>query len=161
MPNKLTDTEIKKALECCILGDCQGCFYGDTDQRHCNLMQNALDLINRYEKEKSKAWELFKKKCDENIELQMICDKQKAEVERLQGLSKHHQILINELNNGIAEAYKEFADILINEKLAVILLKNVSDEFAIGYETALIDVEQKANNLLNELVGDGGGKRKD
>ena len=60
-----------------------------------------------------------------------------------------------------AEAYKEFADILINEKLAVILLKNVSDEFAIGYETALIDVEQKANNLLNELVGDGDGKRKD
>ena len=51
MPNNLTDTEIKKALECCILGDCQGCYYGDTDQRHCkdDLMQSALDLINRQE----------------------------------------------------------------------------------------------------------------
>ena len=47
------DNNIIKALECCILGDCQGCFYGDTDQRHCkdDLMQNALELINRQKAE--------------------------------------------------------------------------------------------------------------
>ena len=55
--NKLTESEIKKALECCILGDCQGCYYGDTDQRHCkdDLMQNALDLINRKNAEIERA----------------------------------------------------------------------------------------------------------
>ena len=53
---KMPDNEIVKALECCILGDCQGCFYGDTDQRHCkdDLIQNALDLINRLQAENSK-----------------------------------------------------------------------------------------------------------
>ena len=78
MPNKLTDTEIKKALECCILGDCQGCFYGDTDQRHCkdDLMQYALDLINRQE--------------EENESL-------KAEVERLKGIIKNAQVGIEEI----------------------------------------------------------------
>ena len=52
MPNKLTDAEVKKALEICIDGYCRGCCYGDTDQRHCrdDLMQEALDLINRYER---------------------------------------------------------------------------------------------------------------
>ena len=55
--NKLTEQEIMKALECCILGDCQGCYYGDTDQRHCkdDLMQNALDLINRKNAEIERA----------------------------------------------------------------------------------------------------------
>ena len=44
----MTDKDIIKALECCILGYCQGCFYGETDQRHCkdDLMKNALALIN-------------------------------------------------------------------------------------------------------------------
>lgn len=43
----MTDKEIVKALECCILEDCQGCFYGDTDRKHCKdvLIENALDLI--------------------------------------------------------------------------------------------------------------------
>ncbi len=49
----MTDKEIIKALETCILGDCQGCFYGDTNQRGCtdDLMKNALDLINRQQAE--------------------------------------------------------------------------------------------------------------
>lgn len=49
----MTDNDIIKALECCILGYCRDCFYGDTDQRHCrdDLMQNALDLINRQKAE--------------------------------------------------------------------------------------------------------------
>ena len=31
---------------------------------------------------------MFKKKSDENIEMQMLCDKQKAEIERLQNAYK-------------------------------------------------------------------------
>lgn len=77
---KLTDNEIKKTLQ--EMADYPHNYEEGQD------LQNALDLINRYEKEKSKAWELFKKKCDENIELQMICDKQKAEVERLKNAYK-------------------------------------------------------------------------
>ena len=49
----MTDKDNIKALECCILGDCQGCYYGNTDQRHCrdDLMQNSLNLINRQKAE--------------------------------------------------------------------------------------------------------------
>ena len=45
----MSDKDIIKALETCILGDCRGCFYGNTDQRHCrdDLMKQSLDLINR------------------------------------------------------------------------------------------------------------------
>ena len=77
MPDKLTDSEIKKALEVCIDGYCRGCCYGDTDQRHCrdDLMQEALDLINRQSSriEKLEKVEHFADKTIESL---------KAEVER-------------------------------------------------------------------------------
>lgn len=83
----MTDGEIKKALECCIIGDCQGCIYGKTDQVRCrdNLMQNALNLINRqqaeierlkkelniisilYQDEQERYKELLDSKCDRCI----------------------------------------------------------------------------------------------
>lgn len=43
---------------------------------------------------------------------------------------------------------------MIEEKLAVILLKDVSDEFANGYQSALDYMEEQTNRLLKELVGD-------
>lgn len=93
---KLTEAEIMKALECCIeRRDLKQCNNYDCPLQYktstfyeCKkmLVESALDLINR----------------------------KNAENERLEALSKHHQTLINMLNEGIAEAraeaIKEFAE---------------------------------------------------
>ena len=90
---KLTDAEIKEALECCILGDCQGCFYGDTDQRHCkdDLMQNALNLINRLQAE--------------NKRLKQIFEGMAVAMPNIAKAERH-------------EAYKEFAERLCEDRVA-------------------------------------------
>lgn len=47
MPNKLTDTDVKKALECAIRNDCDcNCVF-----LLPNKVQDALDLINRLQAE--------------------------------------------------------------------------------------------------------------
>lgn len=56
MPNKLTDNEIKKALECCSSGS-YGCENGCPLDKECDspirgsekIMESALDIINRQE----------------------------------------------------------------------------------------------------------------
>ena len=55
MPNKLTDNEIIKALECCI-GDTEGrncfdCPLYETDDCQSQMYLDALDLINRLQAE--------------------------------------------------------------------------------------------------------------
>lgn len=213
MPDKLTDTEIKKALEEYInFADLE---YTNHTSIEVDILKNALDLINRQEEEKQnlvadiERLREIRDLCNttileqkEQIEKLKISDASKeectikqhgeikelkAEVEKLNFVRQKDQVRYEEkistqaetnctlydlydkaikevkeleekLKTAKAKAYKEFADILISEKLAVILLKNVSDEFAIGYKTALIDVEQKAKNLLNELMGDADGE---
>lgn len=104
---KLTDTEIIKALECCILGDCQGCFYGDTDQRRCkdDLMQNALDLINRLTDQLNSA-------INGQETLQGYVAKQDKEIERLKAnLNVELDNFASEYDSKIkSEAVKEFAE---------------------------------------------------
>ena len=54
---KLTDNEIKKALECCGTGvckaECFGYFMPGTNECTTNLTKNALDLINRLQEKNS------------------------------------------------------------------------------------------------------------
>ena len=52
MPNNLTDTEIKKALECCDNCFCENCAY-QPKLFNCReeLCHDALDLINRLQAE--------------------------------------------------------------------------------------------------------------
>lgn len=59
--NKLTDTEVKKALECCGKDDCDNCpnTFGNC---YANLAGYALDLINRYELE-VEAWKHYYNEC--------------------------------------------------------------------------------------------------
>ena len=77
----MTDSEIIKALECCIDGYCRGCMYGETLLMTCkdDLMREALALINR----------------------------QKAEIERLNLENLQMVASIKRLTN---EAIKEFAE---------------------------------------------------
>ena len=97
----MTDKEIIQALECCAKDDCENCPLSNYDGCKSLLFDGniVLDLINRQKAEIEKAWELFKKQSDENIEMQKLCDKQKAEIEELQ-----HKIM-----SCNSEAIKEFA----------------------------------------------------
>ena len=170
MPNKLTDAEVKKALECCsepYCNDNQCPLHKNTiNTKDCitQLSTNALDLINRLEGENKKN-ETIIRFADKTIE------SLKAEVERLKrelnlvienSLSTRfpHCVLCDDtaiLTKNLegydkfiadikAEAYKEFAERL-REKTKWLF--------------SSVSINNEIDNLLNELVGDGDGKRKD
>ena len=92
MDKKLTDSEIVKALECCIGFD-------SCEERQCPMAKEcdkdidssykyALDLINR----------------------------QKAEIERLKEEKERvHKVIPKMIKTAKAEAYKEFADAIRKE----------------------------------------------
>lgn len=128
----MTDNEIKKALECCILGDCQGCFYGDTDQRHCkdDLMQNALDLINRLEAE--------------NRSLISDVNLYRQEVERLQIEQTIAKFEKNkDFANAKVEGVKEFAEIVKANKHKLF-----------NYIYSSRGFDEQIDNLVKEMAGE-------
>ena len=161
MPNKLTDAEIKKALE----SEINRAEYVGTDYLDCVEVKDfklALDLINRYE--------------EENNELQLKIASCNAEIERLEkalenqqkiSMDRHFEIerLKNHIQEGIdlakqipemlalakAEAYKECIEKAKSE------LKNVSKFDFHGTYYYLVG-EAFFDNLLNELVGDEDAK---
>ena len=144
----MTDSEIVKGLECCILGDCQGCFYGDTDQRHCkdDLMQNALDLINR-----QKA-EIFKEK-NKNSKLRNERNRLKAEVERLTAErdAMHQDVIAAEeyvwqCKTAKVEAIKEFAERVEPLKKFRSCMGNSVYELSVTM--------REIDDILKEMVGD-------
>ena len=93
MPDKLTDAEVKKALECCSSGS-YGCENGCPLDKECDspirggekIMKSALDLINRQSSriEKLEKVEHFADKTIESL---------KAEVERLKKVEERHMRL--------------------------------------------------------------------
>ena len=74
---KMTDNEIIKVLGCCKAGDCDECsFYGVKEDCEVELLEEALDLINR-QKYKIKEF-------DEKLIIQQgLIDYQKVEIEKL------------------------------------------------------------------------------
>lgn len=114
----MTDNEIIKALECCgVDTSCEGCPYHDVSLCQDNLCKDALSLINR----------------------------QKAEIERLQGLlvewKKAGYKYADSIENIKAEAIKEFAERLKRE---AVTHKNFGE---------LVYVED-IDNLVKEMVGE-------
>ena len=95
MPDKLTDLEIVKALECCskpVSENCKECPLCSTDCMEVDIEKLALDLINRLQ----------------------------AENERLDRTVKEYAYLYDKhmntpFNHIKAEAYKEFAERLKEE----------------------------------------------
>ena len=134
MPDKLTDSEIKKALECLVTEACPDCDSCSLYDYCCKKREriDALDLINR--------------KDQENESL-------KAEVERLKSRNKDLRNTVELLRNSVdtlsgcletakAEAYKEFAE-RFKKKLSQ------------KYTTSLWKVYcEEIDNLLKELVGE-------
>lgn len=85
MPDKLTDKEIVKALECCMNGRCDDdCTFRETCEHCHNLDSLILDLINRLQAENERL------KTNLNIELENFATEYDSKIK--------------------AEAYKEFAE---------------------------------------------------
>lgn len=119
MPDKkLTDAEIKKALECCRYDDydyCEKCPYSKNKPCQENLIQDAFDLINRLQAENERL----------EKEKQLLLDNHPSHT--------HRNCVV--INNGLiytktiedyekwltdvsTEAYKEFAERLCEDRLA-------------------------------------------
>ena len=156
MPNKLTDKEIKKALEEYVdFADFQHTEYTTI---RIDVLKNALDLINRQEGENEKNENIIRF-ADKTIETL------KAEVERLknaykqcawerdifaedmtQEIKKDCSYLMLDIKTIKAEAYKEAFDKVKEE------LKNIAKIDWQGGYYYLVG-EAFFDNLLNELVG--------
>ena len=153
MTDKLTGAEVKKALECmCGIRnndieyqiDCLGCAFDNDGLCHENCSEGiakaTLDLINRLEGENKKN-ETIIRFADKTIE------SLKAEVERLNNNISAMAITLSTSARATRhEAYKEFAERL-REKTKWLF--------------SSVSINNEIDNLLNELVSDGDGKRKD
>lgn len=53
-----------------------------------------------------------------------------------------------------SEAIKEFAGKVVEERLAVVCLEGVTEEYSNGYHDALCYVEEQIDNLKKEMAGD-------
>ena len=149
MPDKLTDLEIKKALECCSIGTfaCgKECPYykikSNLKVTSCRfeLMCELSDLLNRQE-EKIKLLEKYQ---TEFLKERLKTEELEEEIERLKAKANHYNYCYeNFVNTPIsrikAEAYKEFA-----ERLKEKGRSSLGNQFVIGW----------IDNLLKELVGE-------
>lgn len=138
----MTDNEIIKALECCKYDDCNNC-PNVCDNRHANLIDCVLDLINRKNKEIS----------DLKIELQAMrnaANSYKAEVERLTAMVEAAEDYLHplpfknafddQLAKSKSEAIKEFAE----------RLKEKSSKWGYDKVVYVDDIE----TLLKEMVSE-------
>ena len=151
MTDKLTDSEIVKALEDAlyrIKGAEHLIVPKEGVDNLCNGLENALDLINRLQAE-NKSQSIMIKMLKGSIEdYKNSYINQKAEIERLKtNLNIELENFATEYDNKIkAEAYKEFAEKakeFMHNKFKAL------DEYEFEYIT-----ERDIDNLLKEMVGE-------
>ena len=112
MPDKLTDKEIVKALECCSTykGKCTDCpAFVKVDRSKCKqVLIGAKDLINRLQAENERL-KPFEEKIAEF--------KSHIRVEDMLVFASSLEEWLEFCDNLKAEAYKEFAELLCNDWL--------------------------------------------
>ena len=168
--NNFSDMKIIKALECCIIGDCDNCSFYETRELCPNLFLFVSDLIKRQEA-------VVEALINGQETLQKYIAEQKAEIERLKrklvgyepsidsGLFS--QMLLEQKEKAEAfekkwkaeiksEAYSEFAEKINAE----------AEKVEIDREGDFVEAENKiyytvadwcnatSDNLLKELVGE-------
>ena len=156
---KLTDEQIKQALEFCANCECNS----EKTEKECALInmsfcknylrKQSLDYINRLEAENRRLQAKIKE-FDEKLVIQRgLIDRQKAEIERLEytileehsecdRLSLHVSNLLYELENTKAEVIKEY-----REKAAIKLAQNARSDYWHWIDDTLYEVEK-------EMVGE-------
>ena len=146
MPNKLTDTEIKKALELLLeLVLVEGCL------QRAKTISNALDLINRLQAENEKLKEACERIAEDwsevTIEKDKLFDEAEATINKYKAdnerLSRITRTMVGEIK---AEAYTEFA-----ERLRSIIMWSPKNHISITAK----DVEM----ILKEMVGEDNGEK--
>ena len=154
MPDKkLTDSEIVKALECCIGDtdgkDCFGCPLYEIDDCQAHLNLATLDLINRQKEEKGAL-------INGQETLQKYITTLQAEIKDLQKVVVED--FASEYDNKIkAEAYKEFADEIDYEILHKEFWNahpHTSQVWLNGYEQCMRDMRVMLKDKLKEMEGD-------
>ena len=136
MPDKkLTDSEIVKALECCVkapfCGEKTDCPYKGIDDCVKKHTLDALDLINGLQ----------------------------AENERLKAKVNHYNYcyenFVNTPSSRIkAEAYKEFADKMDEKWLCGVLSYAFSDGYAMDNKANIEELSKFLAKKIKELAGD-------
>ena len=156
MPNKLTDSEIVKALELCLKNECDKCPFNLSEVCQIDLMKLLFDLFNRLQAENERKDKIFLELLKTSSERAEIIGKQSAEIESLtrqlhnaklhqkdtyKSLQDEKALRLNE-DFIKAEAYKEFAD-------------KFKKKLSRKYTTSLWKVYcEEIDNLLKELVGE-------
>lgn len=132
------------------------------------LKDTGLDIINqkraeietlkaeikRLTKEKDKAWELFKKKCDEDIELQGLCDRHRIEIERLntEGTEKTRALFQAMVNKFMS--VKDLYVIVDGEYLPWEPAEEVEHLFGMSISGDNDECDKETDRVVKELVGD-------
>lgn len=98
----MTDEQIIKALECCINGNCDGC-YNVLYNCMRNAITNALDLINRKNAEIERLREYYKMYFDRKAEI----EEKQLEIDYMKDRCSLTEEYIKKLKS---EAIKEFAE---------------------------------------------------
>ena len=142
---KLTDTEIKKALEYCSNPNntCDKCilFNAKDDSCQCasNLRLQALDLINRLEK-KNEAYKYYYEECLKDLK-NANTENEKLKAKPIFVNSKIYDKQM-EQKNIKAEARKEFAELVI---------KNICEQVNAPTPSESYIVE-KCNQVIDETL---------
>ena len=169
MPDKLTDKEIVKALECCSINKgCTGCYFNthETDDMCPRvLMRNTLDLVNRQEKEierlsfvRTRDAQRYEQKISDQAhtncllmdlhseaikEVKDLEEKLKTAQAENERLSRITRTMVGEIK---AEAYTEFAEELKKRKYL--------DEGWLHGEHPYVVEEDDIDDVLEEMIGD-------
>lgn len=150
MPDKkLTDNEIVKALECCVLAKhiCpHTCPMLKNKECLASLRKYALDIINRLQAENENYSKNNQQMTKDILDLYKALEQAKAKNERLKEVNDSFTDIGKLYSEIKAEAYKEFAERL-KEK--------ITEEYNYFEEQEYPRARIKdIDNLLKELVGE-------
>ena len=137
MDKKLTDNEIKKALECCVKNKgCDDCpLYA---KESCFVVEGKaiLDLLNRQKAE----IERLNGECANCPMLEAKRKKESCLIEQIKDWQKGYCELKQKLKTTKSEAIKEFAE----------RLKEKADKYGLKYWATIEDID----NLVKEMTND-------
>ena len=167
MPDKLTDSEIGKALEICASSTngcshnkytCEDCYLNGQPMCSAVLHQDTIDLINRLQATIKELTEQFNEQGQAYDVLYKESLSLKAENERLNFLLndayENNHGLVELLERAKAEAYKEFAERLQKKidptLIAVTMIGNILVEVSKSHITADNAIE-KIREYLKDL----------
>lgn len=166
MPDKkLSDSEIVKAFEIFVNSVGKGFVFANVDIKkdeinefkHIDLSYDEIfDLINRLQAENERKDKIYIELLKTSSERAGIIGEQNAEIERLKNtlddvLDREPLLVERSEKYAKAEAYKECIE-KVEERIAVHLLRDKSNEYAEGFADALDGVNGELDNLLKELT---------